>query len=454
MSEPDGNAVLVNVLTSSLRSTLNGMETAPGLLRQVLEEGSWRTFTTPRGETATHETFEQFVTTAPTKGLGRTIEELVQVASDDEVTLTLLAAELDVAIEDLKDIANLRNTLNPVAKDAQTFGTYARAGGWMFGLIVARSVKPDSSSKKGAQVGTADSAAIDRTEQPERVQKVSAKQFALQSGTTTARVYRFYRAWERAAESGLVPPADGLQPGQTIDLPDPDLWAEHFTAYEKSTERRESIAQQADIAGTSYNQAVKVAENPAALRTAILGDGKTAEAARKALLDRMEDDTELRITLARDVAGDPQMKKYLSSEVRKNERSEFIRHIAEEGKAKTPAGQTVQLSKELQAKVYDHLAAIEASDSDAESISSAYEAVRELIAEAVESDPQTQELEERSRLAKALNTTAKTIESIDPAVLASVADDSVRDTIAELQRKVNELAELLGKPGAVNLRAV
>ncbi|MFQ3559547.1 hypothetical protein QZN11_22480 [Streptomyces gramineus] len=444
MSESSGNAVLVNVLTSSLRSTLNGMETAPGLLRQVLEEGSWRTFTTPRGETATHDTFEQFVTTAPTKGLGRTIEDLVQVVSDDESTLRLLAAELDVAIEDLRDIGNLRNSLNPIAKDAQTFGTYARSGGWMFGLIVARSVESDGSKKNGTRAN----------ERSERFKKVSAKQFALQSGTTAARVYRFYRAWERAAESGLVPSAGELYPGQTVDLPEPELWAEYFTTYEKTTERRESIAQQADISGTSYNQAIKVAENPSALRTAILGDAKTAQAARKALLDRMEEDNDLRIALARDVACDPQMKKCLSSEVRKNERSEFIRHIAEEGRAKTPAGQTVELSKKLQAKVHDHLAAIKATDSDAESISSAYEAVRELITEAFESDPEVQELEQRSKLTKALSTTAKTIESIDPAVLASLADDSVRETITELQRKLNELADLLGKPGGANLRAV
>ncbi|MFD7566286.1 hypothetical protein ACFV7O_24120 [Streptomyces tendae] len=450
MSESDGNAVLVNVLTSSLRSTLNGLETAPGLLRQVLEEGSWRTFTTPRGETATHDTFEQFVTTAPTKGLGRTIEELVQVVSDDESTLVLLAAELGVAIEDLRDIENLRNILNPIAKDAQTFGTYARAGGWMYGLIVARSVEPEGSKKKPHNSKTGLSA----IERSERFDKVSVKQFALQSGTTATRVSRFYRAWERAAGSDLVPPASELYPGQTIDLPDPDLWAEYFTTYEKSSERRESIAQQADISGTSYNQAVKVAENPAALRTAILGDEKTAEAARKALLDRMEEDNDLRLTLARDVACDPQMKKYLSSEVRKNERSEFIRHIAEEGKAKTPAGQTVELPKELQVRVHGHLAAIEATDSDAESISSAYEAVRELITEAVESNPEVQKSEQRSRLTKALNSTAKTIESIDPAVLASLADDSVRESITELQRKVNELAELLGQPGIVNLRAV
>lgn len=47
-----GNAVLVNALSSSVRSTINGMESVPGLVRQVLEEGSWRSFTTPRGSTS------------------------------------------------------------------------------------------------------------------------------------------------------------------------------------------------------------------------------------------------------------------------------------------------------------------------------------------------------------------------------------------------------------------
>ncbi|MEU9491990.1 hypothetical protein AB0D73_09590 [Streptomyces sp. NPDC048215] len=453
MSESAGNAILVNVLTSSLRSTLNGMETTPGLLRQVLEEGSWRTFTTPRGETVTHETFEEFVTTAPTKGLGRTIEEIVQAVFDDESALDLLAAELDVTVEDLRNSEQLRSVADPIAQDAETFGSYARAGGWMFGLIVARSVVIESRNRSH-DGSHKDALATHRIETPESSRKVSAKQFALRSGTTATRVTRFFRAWERASGDGLVPCARELRPGQVVDLPDSELWGQYFTTYEKSTERRESIAQQAEIAGTSYSQAVKVAENPAALRTAILGDGKTAEAARKALLDRMEEDDDLRVTLARSVARDPQMKKHLSSEVRKNERSEFIRHIAEQGKAKTPAGQTVELSSEIKSRVSDQWASIDTSDSDADAISSAYEAVRELITEAVESDPGTQEVEQRSKLTKALNSTAKSIQSIDPEVLADLADDSVRETVIELQRTVNELAELLRVTNSVNLRAV
>ncbi|NYS19500.1 hypothetical protein HFP43_18510 [Streptomyces sp. SJ1-7] len=360
---------------------------------------------------------------------------------------------MDVTVQDLRNAENLRSVADPIAQDAETFGSYARAGGWMFGLIVARSVYVES-KKRISNGSQKDTLTAHRVEAPESSRKVSAKQFALRSGTTATRVTRFYRAWERAADAGLVPDARGLRPGQVVDLPDAELWGDYFTTYEKSTERRESIAQQAEIAGTSYNQAVKVAENPAALRTAILGDGKTAEAARKALLDRMEEDDDLRVTLARSVACDPQMKKHLSSEVRKNERSEFIRHIAEEGKAKTPAGQTVELSSELKSRVQDQWAVIDTSDSDADVIASAYEAVRELITEAVESDPTAQEVERRSKLTKALNSTAKSIQSIDPEVLADLADDSVRETVSELQRTVNELAELLRVTNSVNLRAV
>ncbi|MCE7078837.1 hypothetical protein [Streptomyces sp. ST2-7A] len=453
MSDSDGNAILVNVLTSSLRSTLNGMETAPGLLRQVLEEGSWRTFTTPRGETVTYETFEQFVTTAPTKGLGRTVEELVQVVSDDETTLALLAKELGFSVEELRNTEGLQNILNPITEDAQAFGSYAKVGGWMFGLLVARNVTPENAKTK-TNKGDVIPGSGKPNETLERFKKVSARQFALMADTSAARVTRFYRAWERAAESGLVPSARELHPGQSIELPDADLWANYFSNYEKSTERRENIAQQAEIAGTSYNLAVKVAENPSALRTAILGDVKTAENAREALFARMEKDDELRVSLVRSVASDPQIKKHLTSEARKHERSQFIRNIAEEGRAKSPTGQTVELPENFKARISDQLAVVEDSEADAEAVSVAYEAVRDLITEAIESDPEMQALEHRSRVTKALTATAKSIQSIDPEVLANFADDSVRTTVTELQRKINELADLLGESKTVTLRAV
>ncbi|MGM9381483.1 hypothetical protein [Streptomyces antibioticus] len=367
------------------------------------------------------------------------------MVSDDPETLALLAAELDVSIESLVESNDLQSALNPVIKDAQVFGTYARQGGWMFGLLVARSVKREGALGFGEE-GRNVEQGIDI--------KLSAKQFALRAGTSAARVTRFYRAWERAAEAGVVPRASELHPGQAIELPDAELWAEYFTIYEKNTERRESIAQQADAAGTSYSQAMKVAENPSALRTAILGDTKTAEAARKALFDRSEEDDDLRLSLARSIASDAQMKKHLTSESRKNERSEFIRNVAREGKAKTPAGQTVELPEDFKAKVHDQLAAAEAPGADADAVSTAYEAVRELISQVVESDPEVQASEQRSRVTKALASTARSIESIDPEVLASLADESVRETLIDLQRKVNELAELLGSRKGAALRAV
>lgn len=83
MSTSDSNAVPVNSLSSSVRSTLGGLDTTPSLIRRVLEEASSRSFVTPRGELVEHKIFEPFVTTAPTAGLGKSLEEVIRVIGDD-----------------------------------------------------------------------------------------------------------------------------------------------------------------------------------------------------------------------------------------------------------------------------------------------------------------------------------------------------------------------------------
>lgn len=443
----EGNAVLVNVLSSSLRSTLNGLESAPGLIRQILEEGSWRSFTTPRGELVEHGDFASFVTTAATAGLGQTLDEVVRVIGDDMFTLDLLAQELGVGSESLRGLKPAEGGADPVTQDARTFGAYARAGGWVFGLLVARSVQPGTGpdSKPGASahpdphVGTP---------------KVSAKKFALMAGTTPARVMRFYKAWERAAQAGVVPAFGALAPGQETALPEPEVWGEYFTKYEKSNERRESIAEQAEAAGTSYTEAVKVANNPAALRTAILGDAKTAEAARAALTDRMQDDVDLQVNIAKTLAQTPELRRAVSTETRRAERAEYVRQAAGDGKVRTPAGQIIELPAQAKEKAAAHLALVEDPRATPEAVGEAYEAVHALINEAVEADPDLQTREQRTRFSRALSATVKSIEGIDPDDLIAVADDDLRGMLAGLQKQVNELAGLIVSDSAGQLRAV
>ncbi|MFD4687945.1 hypothetical protein ACFWO0_35320, partial [Streptomyces sp. NPDC058461] len=98
-----------------------------------------------------------------------------------------------------------------VARDAREFGVYARTGGWAFGLMVARSVRPGG---QGA----------------DETPKVSAKEFAALAGCSPDRVMRYYKAWDRAADDGLVPQFEELAPGQEVELPDADVWLTYYVS--------------------------------------------------------------------------------------------------------------------------------------------------------------------------------------------------------------------------------
>jgi len=308
---------------------------------------------------------------------------------------------------------------------------------------VARSVQP----------GTGQAEPFSRSS-PHETSKVSAKKFALMAGTTPTRVMRFYKAWERAAQAGIVPAFAALAPGQETVLPEPELWGEYFTKYEQSNERREGIAEQAEAAGTSYTEAMKVANNRAALRTAILGDAQTAEAARAALTDRMQDDVDLQINIAKTLAQTPELRKAVSTETRRAERTEYVRQAAGDGKVRTPTGQVIELAAQARERAAAHLALVEDPQATSEAVSEAYEAVHALIIEAVEADPEVLTREQRTRFSRALSATVKSIEGIDPDDLMAVADDDLREKLMSLQKQVNELAGLIVKDEAGRLRAV
>ncbi len=106
-----------------------------------------------------------------------------------------------------------------VARDAHDFGVYARTGGWAFALKVARSVRPG-----GQPAG----------ETP----KISAKRFAELAGCSPERVMRYYKAWDKAADDGLVPHFEILVPGQEVALPDSDAWLACYTARTSAASER------------------------------------------------------------------------------------------------------------------------------------------------------------------------------------------------------------------------
>lgn len=207
----------------------------------------------------------------------------------------------------------------PIAEDARAFGVYARTGGWAFALMVARSVRPG-----GQAVG----------ETP----KVSARRFSELAGCSAERVMRYYKAWDKAADDGLVPHFEALAPGQDVELPDSDVWLSYYASRSIAVSPRgHAISAAAEAEGIRPTKALEVAENPTALRAAILADPGTAEAARKALMDRLEEDPALRTELVRDIVRADDLKKAVAAEAKAGDRVEYVRQIAENGQIKTPA---------------------------------------------------------------------------------------------------------------------
>ncbi|MFJ6620939.1 hypothetical protein ACIQOW_25605 [Kitasatospora sp. NPDC091335] len=472
---PAGNAVLVNALSSSMRSTLNGMDSVPGLVRQVIEEGSWRNFTTPRGEQVTHTSFESFVTAKPTRGLGHSLDALVRLLADDDETISLVAEQLGRTVADLQQRALSAEPIdasqeplwrdpsddpeaaaqteepsldltNPVDRDALELRTVGKSGGWVWALKVARNVELSrGGGQKSDRRDAADSSSVE---------KVSPAEFARRIGWTTPRVMRYYRAWEKGVEKHDLPGFEQLKPGVDVTLPDARTWTECFTAVRVNPDRAEALVAGAKEAGISVRKVVYAAESPGAMKAAILADERTAEAARTALLERARNDGELRVALARTIARDPVFRKESAVEARKAERAEYVRHVADEGKVRTPAGQTLELPSKAREEAAKLLAVVDDPQATPEAVAEAYETVQTLTTQIVEADPDVQLREQRTRFSKALSSTAKSIQAIDPDDLVAVADDELRTKLTEIQRQVNELAALVVDEKPTRLRAV
>lgn len=84
------NANLVEMLGGALRDGDHALGAAPSLLRQILEEESWREFVTQRGEHVQHARFADFVTTQPLAGLGSTLDLIRRVVGGDVEAVDLL----------------------------------------------------------------------------------------------------------------------------------------------------------------------------------------------------------------------------------------------------------------------------------------------------------------------------------------------------------------------------
>jgi hypothetical protein len=308
-----------------------------------------------------------------------------------------------------------------VARDAREFGVYARTGGWAFGLLVARSVRPGG---QGA----------------EETPKVSAKEFAELAGCSPERVMRYYKAWDRAADDGMVPHFEALTPGQEVELPDADVWLGYYVSRNSATsERGTAIAEAAEAEGIRPTKALEVAENPTALRAAILADPSTARAARQALLDRVREDPELQAELARDVVRTDDLKKAVASESRSADRIGYVRQIAEGGQVKTPAGQTIDAPVDLRQEAERHLSLIDELDEGEDTgewATEAYDTLKSLVAETVEADPELRVRERRTKFYSSLNKATKAFEELTFDDVREFVEDDMVQRLEELQQAI------------------
>lgn len=309
-----------------------------------------------------------------------------------------------------------------VARDAREFGVYARTGGWAFGLMVARSVRPG-----GQGAG----------ETP----KVSAKEFAELAGCSPDRVMRYYKAWDRAADDGLVPHFEALAPGQEVELPDADVWLGYYVSRNSATsERGTAISEAAEAEGIRPTKALEVAENPTALRAAILADPSTARAARQALLDRVREDPDLQAELARDVVRTDDLKKAVATESRSADRIGYVRQIAESGQIRTPAGQTVDAPVDVRQEAERHLSLIEELEDDEDTgewATEAYDIMKTLVAESVEADPELRVQERRTKFYSSLQKATKVFEELTFDDVQEYVEDDMVQRLEELQRAIS-----------------
>ncbi|MFE6944958.1 hypothetical protein [Streptomyces chartreusis] len=309
-----------------------------------------------------------------------------------------------------------------VARDAREFGVYARTGGWAFGLMVARSVRPGG---QGA----------------DETPKASAKEFAELAGCSADRVMRYYKAWDRAADDGLVPQFEALAPGQEVELPDADVWLGYYVSRNSATsERGTAISEAAEAEGIRPTKALEVAENPTALRAAILADPSTARAARQALLDRVREDPELQAELARDVVRTDDLKKAVATESRSADRIGYVRQIAESGQIKTPAGQTVDAPVDLRQEAERHLSLIDELEEDEDTgewATDAYDTMKSLVVEAVEADPELRVQERRTKFYNSLQRATKVFEDLTFDDVQEFAEDDMVQQLEELQQAIS-----------------
>lgn len=191
--------------------------------------------------------------------------------------------------------------------------------------------------------------------------------------------------------------------------------------------------------GHPADQGAGGGREPDGLRAAILADPSTARAARAALLDRIKEDPELQSELARDVVRTDDLKKAVASESRSADRIGYVRQIAESGRIKTPAGQTVDAPADLRQEAERHLSLLdelEEGEDSGEWATEAYDTLKTLVVEAVEADPELRVQERRTKFYSGLQKATKVFEELTFDDAQDFYEDDMVKQLEELQQAI------------------
>ncbi|MDT0453409.1 hypothetical protein [Streptomyces hesseae] len=398
------------------------------LLAVVIDDETWRKVPTGVNSDEPFEDFASFVEAKPPFGLGAKVADvrvLLQIKHPHE-GVRRVREQMDRMRAEVNRLLGISPSEDPVTRDARDFGGYAKAGGWLFGLKVARCVQPGSSQREKPESSPHGS----RNE----ATKVSANEFGRRAGCSANRVMRFYRAWSRAVEDGLVPSFEDLQPGVDIDLPDADAWSQYYTTRSSGgSERGARITAAAEAEGIRPTKALEVAENPTALRVAILSDSGTAEAARNALMDRLEDDLDLQVAMAKHISDTTTLRKAVAAETKRAGQVEYVRTALEEGVIKSPAGQVIQLPDDVKAEAEKQLThSDQAARSGPAEAAAAYEVLHQFVAQSVAKNPQVNVQERRAALHGRVRQASKAFEQLSLDEVGELYDEELIESLEQL----------------------
>lgn len=157
--------------------------------------------------------------------------------------------------------------------DAREFGLHVKQGGWRLGLLVARNVEKAPAGKR-------------RGSDSNRNQngKVNATEFGHLANVSAAKVLRYLKAWEGAADEGRVAHAVELQPGMEANINADKLppWSDFYDASATGGRPRDDIRKTINDPETRPKVVAQIAE---AMEDPEVAQAVTAVASTQALLN-------------------------------------------------------------------------------------------------------------------------------------------------------------------------